>query len=114
MQIASPSHVHLPTVSGICLSACWGSLEDALRRVQRIPRWHQRAGFKATLSSVSELELQKPPYSAYGTAAGANPAAEQQTTRKVGASSYSCSLGGFSFRLNSARRMIAQRRQEDH
>ncbi|XP_064931312.1 MTRF1L release factor glutamine methyltransferase isoform X8 [Columba livia] len=33
-------------------------------------------------TQFSELELQKPLYSTYGTAAGANSAAEQQTTRK--------------------------------
>ncbi|XP_069625679.1 MTRF1L release factor glutamine methyltransferase isoform X2 [Haliaeetus albicilla] len=32
--------------------------------------------------NISELELQKPPRSAYSSAAGANPAAEQQATRK--------------------------------
>lgn len=53
-----------------------------------------------TLSSVSELEFQKPQHSAYSSAAGANPAAEQQAIRKVRASSYTHSFGGFSFSLN--------------
>jgi len=90
------------------LSARWVSLEGALRRVQGR---HKGAGFKVTLSSVSELELQKPLHSTYSSAAGANPAAEQQATRKVGASSYSHSVGGFFFSFSAARRMVAQKRQ---
>lgn len=75
------------------------------------PQWHRWAGFKVTLSSVSEPGFQKPPHSTYSSAAGANPAAEPQAAAKVGASSCTCSCGGLSFSLKAARRRAAQRRQ---
>lgn len=113
MQIGSPNHLWFPTVPGICGCQHAGSpWRIPLGGCRGHPCGTSGQVLKLTLSSVSELELQKPPQSTYSSAAGANPAAEQQATRKVGASSYSHSFGGFSFSLNAARRMVAERRQK--
>lgn len=96
----------------MCLSACWVSLGGALGRVQRTPKCHKQVDLKVTLSSVSELEFQKPLRSAYSSAAGTHPAAELQAIRKVGAASYICLFGGFSFSLDTVRRMGAETRQK--
>lgn len=75
------------------------------------PPVHRWAGFKVTLSSVSESGFPKPPHSTYSTAAGANPAAEPQALTKVRASSCTCSIGELSFSLKAARRMAAEGRE---
>lgn len=78
----------------MCLAVCWVCLEDAIASMQTMPKLYKWAGFKV-MSSVSELELRKTPYSTYSSAAGADPAAVSQASRKVGESSCLCSFGEF-------------------
>lgn len=89
----------------------WVSCVICLQPTTPHNTWYRWAGFKVTLSSVSEPGFQKPPHSTYSTAAGANPAAEPQAATKVGASSCTCSFGGLSFSLKASRRMAAEERQ---